>query len=124
MACDFAEPFNHSAPVHHGAVQRPSRDWPDACVWAQLQYERSQHGKDPGNYTSTAYLANLGTEWARRAICSRCHRDIDRSLDEQMTELECRAHDAEEKLARIRRLMAVTSDANLRPELMNILDRQ
>ena len=124
MACNFAEPYYHSAPVHHGGVQLPFHEWPDGCLWAQLQYERWQQDRDPGNYTSTKYLSNLENEWARRAICSRCHRDVDRGLDEQMTDLETRAHTAEEKLGRIRRLLAITPDASLRPELMNILDQQ
>jgi hypothetical protein len=110
--------------VHHGGVQLPLHEWPDACLWAKLQHERWQQDRDPGNYTNTKYLANLQNDWARRAICSRCHRDIDRDLDEQMTELENRAHNAEEKLGRIRRLIAITPDASLRPELMGILDQQ
>lgn len=124
MGCDFTEPFDHSPPVHHGGVQLPLHDWPDECVWAQLQYERWQQGRDGSNYTSTAYLANLESEWARRGICSRCHRDIDRGLDEQISELESRERDAADKLGRIRRLMAITPDADLRPKLMGILDEK
>ncbi|MGA2830064.1 MAG: hypothetical protein ABSF03_28600 [Streptosporangiaceae bacterium] len=41
-----------------------------------------------------------------------------------MSELERRAHNAEEKLGRIRRVIAVTPDADLRPKLMSILDEQ
>ena len=76
------------------------------------------------SYTDTAYLANLENEWARRGICSRCHRELDPNLDQQMSELEARIQDAEEKLSRIRRLVVVTSDTSLRPEIMNILDEQ
>lgn len=124
MGCNFAEPFDHSPPVHHGGTQLLIHEWPDECLWAQLQYERWQQGRNLSNYTSTAYLANLENEWARRGICSRCHRDIDRGLDEQVSGLENRAHDAEEKLGRIRRVIAVTPDADLRPKLMGILDKQ
>jgi hypothetical protein len=41
-----------------------------------------------------------------------------------MTGLETRARSAESKLTRIRRLLVVTSDADLRPKLMDILDEQ
>lgn len=122
MGCNFTEPFDHSPPVHHGGTQLPLSEWPDACVWAQLHYERWRQGRDPGNYISTMYLDNLEKEWAGRGICSRCHRDIDSGLDEQMLELESRVHNAEEKLARIRRVILVTPDTALRPELMDILD--
>ena len=122
MGCAFTEPFDHSRPVNHGGVQLLMQEWPDECLWAQLQYERWQQDRHGSDYTSTAYLANLETEWARRGICSRCHRDIDHGLDEQMSDLESRAHDAMEKLGRMRRLMAVTSDTDLRPKLMSILD--
>ena len=57
----------------------------------------SRAGTTP-DYTSTAYLANLENEWAGRAICSRCHRDIDPGLDKQMSDLETRAQNAGEKL--------------------------
>lgn len=124
MGCDFTEPFDHSPPVHHGGVQLPLQHWPDECVWAQLQYERWQQGRNGSNYTSTAYLANLESEWARRGICSRCHRDIDRGLGEQISELESRERDAADKLGRIRRLMAITPDADLRPKLTGILDEK
>ena len=76
----------------------PLHEWPDECLWAQLRYERWQQGRNP-DYTSTAYLANLENEWAGRAICSRCHRDIDPGLDKQMSDLETRAQNAGEKLA-------------------------
>ena len=41
-----------------------------------------------------------------------------------MAELETRAQAAGEKLARIRRVITVTPDADLRPKLMSILDGQ
>jgi hypothetical protein len=122
MGCAFTEPFDHSPPVHHGGIQLPIQEWPHECLWAQLQYERQQHNRNASIYTNTAYLANLENEWARRGICPRCHRDIDHDLDEQMSDLESRAHDAAERLGRIRRLMAVTPDTDLRPKLMGILD--
>ena len=84
MGCNFTAPFDHSAPVHHGGHQLPLREWPDDCVWAQLQYERWQQDRNGSNYTSPLYLENLEKEWGRRAICSRCHREIDQDLDRQM----------------------------------------
>jgi hypothetical protein len=123
MGCNFTEPFDHSLPVHHGGAQVLLLDWPDECLWAQLQYERWQQGGNP-QYTNTAYLANLEKEWAGRAICSRCHRDIDPGLDEQVAGLETRAQNAGEKLARIRQAITITPDADLRPKLMSILDEQ
>jgi hypothetical protein len=124
MGCSFVAPFDHSAPVHHGGVQLPMYDWPDECVWAQLQYERWQQDRNGSNYAGTMYLENLEKEWSGRAICSRCHCAIDPGLGEQMTGLETRAGSAESKLTRIRRLLVVTSDADLRPKLMDILDEQ
>lgn len=123
MACNFVEPFDHSAPVHHAGLQVPLRDWPDECVWRQLQYERWLKGRGQG-YTNTLYLSNLEDEWARRGVCSRCHREIDRDLDEQVSGLESRSRNAEDKLSRIRRVLSVTSDSELRPNLMSILDEQ
>jgi hypothetical protein len=123
MGCYFTEPFYHSPPVNHGGAQILLHEWPDECLWAQLQYERWQQGRDH-NYTSTTYLANLENEWARRSICSRCHRDVDPVRAEQMSELEARAQNAGEKLGRIRRLIMVTPDIALRPEIMSILDEQ
>jgi predicted PP-loop superfamily ATPase len=66
----------------------------------------------------------LENEWARQGICSRCHRDVDTSLDEQISELEARAQTTGEKLGRIRRLIMITPDTALRPEIMSILDEQ
>ena len=109
MGCDFNEPFDHSAPVYHFGGHIFMREWPDQCLWAQLQYERWQQDRD-ANYTSTTYLANLEREWARRNICSRCHRDLDENLDQHVSELETRAQNASGKLSRIRRLMAITPD--------------
>jgi hypothetical protein len=123
MGCNFTQPFDHSAPVHHGGAQILLHEWPDECLWAQLQYERWQQDRGPNN-TGTAYLANLEKEWARRGICSRCHRDVDISLDEQVSELEARAQNAGDKLGRIRRLIVITPDTALRPEIMSILDEQ
>lgn len=121
MGCNFVAPFDHSAPVYHFGGQVLWYEWPDECVWAQLQYERWQQDRDP-NYTSTLYLANLEQEWARRNICSRCHRKLDESLDAQVSALENRSQDSTDKLGRIRRILAVTSDNQLRPEIMEILD--
>lgn len=123
MSCDFTKPFYHAPPVNHGGAQIQLHEWPDECLWAQLQYERWQHARN-SSYSGTAYLDNLENEWSRRAICSRCHRDIDASLGTQMSDLEAREHNATDKLGRIRRMMAVTTDASLRPEIMKILDEQ
>lgn len=124
MGCSFTEPFDHSPPVHHGGIQKLWYEWLDECLWAQLQYERWQQDRNPDNYTNTLYLDNLENEWARRGICSRCHREIGPELDSQVSELERRANNAEEKIGRLRRVIAVTSDSNLRPQLMSILDDQ
>jgi hypothetical protein len=123
MGCNFTEPFDHSPPVHHFGGQRPLSEWPDDCIWAQLQYERWRHDSDKG-YTSELYLENLEREWARRGICSRCHREIDPDLNAQVSDLEARTQDAEDKLGRIRRLIMVTPDTMIRPEIMKILDQQ
>lgn len=121
---NFTAPFDHSRPVHHGGTQLLLYEWPDECLWAQLQYERWQQETGGPNYTSTTYLANLEKEWARRGICSRCHRGLDSHLDEQMSGLEARAQNAEEKLGQIRRLIMVTPDTVLRPDIMSILNEQ
>ncbi len=123
MGCNFSLPYDHSPPVNHGGAQILLHEWPAECLWAQLQDERWQQSRNH-NYTNTTYLANLEKEWARRAICSRCHRDIDPNLDQQMSELETRARNAEDKLGRIRRLVMVTPDGALRPELASILAEQ
>jgi hypothetical protein len=101
----------------------PMYEWPDECVWAQLQWERWQLDRYPG-YTGTTYLANLEEEWSRRNICSRCHRELDESLDTRISALETRAQDATDKLGRIRRLLMGTPDAALRLEIAKILDEQ
>lgn len=119
MSCNF----DHSPPVNHTGFGIQLHQWPDECVWAQLQYERWQQDRNP-NYTSTDYLANLENEWARRGICSRCHREVDDSLDTQMSALEASAHDATDKLGRIRRLLMSTPDTALRPEIAKILAEQ
>jgi hypothetical protein len=123
MSCNFTQPFDHSSPVHHGGAQILLYEWPDECVWAQLQYERWQRDRIP-SYTNTAYLANLENEWSRRNICSRCHREVDSGVDAQISDLEARAQDAIDKLGRLRRVMMSTADTALRPEIMRILDEQ
>jgi hypothetical protein len=123
MGCNFAPPFDHSPPVNHGGAQVLIHDWPDECLWAQLQYERWQQSRGL-SYTDTTYLSNLEQEWARRNLCSRCHRDLDLKLDQQVSELEARVQNAEDKLGRIRRIIMITPDTALRPEVMGILDEQ
>lgn len=123
MSCNFSEPFDHSPPVNHGGTQLRLNEWPDECVWAQLQYERWQQDRN-SSYSGTTYLANLENEWSRRGICSRCHREIDASIDTQISGLEASTQSATDKLGRIRRVMMVTSDTSLRPEIMRILDEQ
>lgn len=120
MGCDFTEPYDHTAPVNHAVGRRLLQEWPDECIWAQLQYERWQDERTEHKYTGE-FLGNLEREWERRGICSRCHRDIDRPLNEQVTALEARVHDAEEKLARISRLLPTTSDQQLRVEVSKTL---
>lgn len=126
MACNFAPPFDHSAPIYHmgpGGRRLLLHEWPDECLWAQLQYERCQRDRDPGNYGSVTYLEGLEVEWLRRNLCSRCHRDMDRSIAEQHEDLTGRAEDAERKLADIRAAIARQPDLTLRPVVMSILDR-
>lgn len=115
--------LDHSPPVNHIGIGIQMYQWPDECVWAQLQYERWQQDKNSG-YTNTEYLANLEKEWTRRGICSRCHREVDENLDTQMSTLEVHAHDATDKLGRIRRLLMSMPDVALRPEIAKILDEQ
>jgi hypothetical protein len=74
--------------------------------------------------TGHLYLETLEREWGRRAICSRCHREIDQDLGGQMMTLETRAGGAEEKLSEIRLLLARTPDSELRPKLIDALDKQ
>lgn len=93
-------------------------------MWAQLQYERWQQERMSSNYTSPLYLENLEKEWGRRGICSRCHREIDQDLGEQMLKLEARTGGAEERLVEIRLILARTPDSELRPKLIDILDKQ
>ena len=119
MRCNL----DHSPPVNHTGMEIPMYEWPDKCVWAQLQRERWQQDTYPG-YTDTTYLANLEKEWSRRNVCSRCHREVDESLDTQMSALEARAQDATDKLGRIRRLLVSTPDTALRPGIAKILDEQ
>lgn len=99
------------------------QEWPDECVWAQLQWERHQHDGNP-NYTSTAYLENLEKEWSRRNVCSRCHRAVDEDLDTRMSALEASERDATDKLGRIKRLLIATPDTALRPELAKIIEER
>jgi hypothetical protein len=113
--------FDHTPPVNHTGFGIQLYQWPDECVWAQLHYERWQHDSYP-NYTSTEYLANLEREWARRGICSRCHREVGESLDATMSALEARANDTTDKLGRIRRLLMSTPDSALRTEIAKIVD--
>jgi hypothetical protein len=119
MPCNL----DHLPPVNHTGFGIQLHEWPDECVWAQLQYERSQQDSNL-SYTSTEYLANLEKEWSRRGICSRCHRKVDENLDTQMSALEARAHDATDKLGRIKRLLMSTPDSALRPEIAKILAEQ
>jgi hypothetical protein len=119
MRCNL----DHSPPVNHTGLGIPMYEWPDECVWTQLKYERWQRDRNP-NYTNTMYLDNLEKEWSGRGICSRCHREVDESLDEQVSALEAHAQDATDKLGRIRRLLMSTPDTTLRPEIARILDER
>jgi hypothetical protein len=66
----------------------------------------------------------LEKEWSRRGICSRCHRTVDENLDTQVSALEARAHDATDKLGRIRQLLMSIVDSAPRPEIAKILAKQ
>lgn len=122
--CNFEPPYDHSAPVHHvgpGGARPPLAEWPDECVWAELQQERSDHDRRPDG--NTKYLETLEIQWDQRGICSRCHREIDQDLAEQFAELKDRAENAERKLGDIRAAVTERPDLTLRPEIGRILDR-
>ena len=120
--CNFEPPYDHSRPVQHLLSWRVP-DYPDECLWAQLQEERANRDRDPGSYGEAKYLENLEIEWLRRNICSRCHRELDRDLATQFTELKDRAENAEQKLGEIRAALAKYADVMVRPEIGRILDR-
>lgn len=122
MGCNFTEPYDHSFPVYHMVGRGHLQTWPDECVWAQLQSERGLRDQMGNNYGEVVHLANLEAEWGRRGLCSRCRREIGPSLDEQMSELEARVRNAEDKLGRIRQTVATRPDLVLRPEVTKILD--
>lgn len=122
--CNFEPPYDHSAPVHHvgpGGARPPFLEWPDECVWAQLQQERYNCDRMPD--ADTRYLANLEIEWERRGICSRCCREIDQDLAMQFAELKGRAENAERKLGDIRAAVTERPDLLSPPEIRRILDR-
>lgn len=57
---DTAQPTRHREPVHHPGM--PTQDYPAACLWAQLQWERNRNDGGP------QYLENLEAEWQRRNL--------------------------------------------------------
>lgn len=122
--CNFEPPYAHGqVPMDHRAVsQPPMAEWPDECVWWQLKSERYDAERMGDNYHNQQYLENLEMEWLRRNLCSRCQREIDEPLAEQIAELESRARNAEDKLGRIRKEIAETPDIVLRPHVVKILD--
>ncbi len=120
--CNFEPPYDHSPPVQH-VPSRRVQDYPDECLWAQLQQERASHDRDPANYGETRYLENLETEWLRRNLCSRCHRELDQDIAEQFAEVKGRAENAERKLGEIRAALAKYADVMVRPEIGRILDQ-
>jgi hypothetical protein len=112
-----------TVPMHHAAARpRPMAEWPDECVWWQLESERYDADSKGGNYVNQQFLENLEMEWLRRNLCSRCLRQIDEPLDERFAELESRARNAEDKLGRIRKAVAESPDIILRPQVGKILD--
>jgi hypothetical protein len=66
---DPAKLAYHTKPVYHSDMQWP--DYPAACLWAQLQWERERN--DGGRQ----YPENLQAEWQRRDLCSDCMRGLD-----------------------------------------------
>ena len=123
MGCNFTEPFDHSPPVHHGGVQLPAARLAGRVRVGTAAIGAVAAGQEPELH-QYGLPGQPGKGVGQAGICSRCHRDIDRGLDEQMSELETRERDAADKLGRIRRLIAVTPDADLRPKLMSILDEK
>jgi hypothetical protein len=112
---DPGQPVIHSKPVHHAGM--PLQDYPSACLWAQLQWERERG--DGG----TQYLVNLETEWTRRDLCSGCLREADHPFMIEVDELRRRAGRAEAKLAGIADA-ARLPDAEFRMTVLDILDHE
>jgi hypothetical protein len=122
-ACSFKPPFQHGIPtVHATGLQISMPEWPAECVWWALKSERHDADRLGDGYYNGQFLQNLEKEWERRGLCSRCLRDIDQPLAEQVAELKARAESAEDKLGRIRRTAMERPDITLRPEVMRILD--
>lgn len=90
---DPAQPVRHREPVHHSGMT--VQDFPAACLWAQLQWERNR------NDGGSQYLENLEAEWQRRNLCSECLRDLDHPFMTEVDGLRERALQAEAKIAAI-----------------------
>jgi hypothetical protein len=115
LSTDYAMAVPYRPPI-------PMHEWPAECLWAQLQQERSDKERQGSNYTDVTYLDNLERHWSDRGVCSRCLRDIDQGLDEQFSELQARAENAEDKLGRIRKAVMERPDIVMKPEIIRILD--
>ncbi len=95
-------------------------DCTDEQLLSALKWERYQADR-PGAGIGE-FLANLEAEWQRRNLCSRCLRELDQALAEQVREIDERARNAEDKLGRIRKTLAENPDIISRPQVLRILD--
>ena len=112
---DPGEPVRHREPVNHVAV--PMQDYPAACLWAQLQWERKRN--DGGGQ----YLENLEAEWQRRNVCSECLRDLDHPFMTEVDGLRERAERAERQIAGINDA-ARLPDAAFKLAVLDILENE
>jgi hypothetical protein len=112
---DPAKPVYHTKPVHHPNMRLP--DYPAACLWAQLQWERERN--DGGRQ----YLENLEAEWQRRDLCSECMRGLDHPFMTEVDELRRRAERAEAKLVGINDAARLPDHA-FRLAVLDILERE
>lgn len=112
---DPSQPVWHNKPVHHTGPG-PMRDWPAACVWAQLDWERER------NDGGLQFLENLETRWQELNLCSGCMRDLDHPFMLELDSLRKRAENAERKLAGIDQAARLPDQA-FRLAVLDILER-
>jgi hypothetical protein len=112
---DPHQPVRHSEPVHHPGML--VQDYPAACLWAQLQWERKRNDGGP------QYLENLEAEWQRRDLCSGCLRELDHPFMVEVDELRRRAEHAEAKLVGINDAARLPDHA-FRLAVLDILERE
>jgi len=110
---DPGQSVSHREPVHHQGIR--VQDYPAACLWAQLQWERQRQDSGP------QYLESLEAEWQRRNLCSGCLRDLDHPFITEVDALRERTQQAEAKLAAIDKATRLT-DQSFRYTVLSILD--